>query len=134
MDSRQRAGHITRADARNPQQRPPAGLVQLQRRGAQMQIGPGLLRIHIQAQILFCAEAEVFHPPAVISQQKTGLIEPMRSLQGGGRQVLEGRVVHWMESGVVDPAQPGLTLQRFAQREQFQIRIAHRADDKLGNG
>ena len=76
-------------------------------------------------------KGEVFHVPAVVSQQEAGLIQAQLALVWRRRQVLERRLLDGVEGRVVGVRQAELVVENVAYLQQFQIGIAHGADDEL---
>ena len=99
-----------------------------------MSIGPGTFGIYIGTQVAIVQESQVLDAPAIVTQEETGLIESVLAQRIGRGQVLEGRLLDRAEARVVGTRQVHLTIELAAEREQFKVCIAYRADNKLGDG
>ena len=62
----------------------PVGTVQFYGRGAQVDVGPSLLGVDVEAEVVVGAEADVLGVPVVVAQEEAGLVEAVLPLQGGG--------------------------------------------------
>ena len=77
-------------DAGYAQQGRSVGAVQLDGRGAQVQVGPGLLGVDVEAKVVVGAEADILGVPVVVAQQEAGLVEAVLPFQGSGGRFSKG--------------------------------------------
>lgn len=69
------------ADAGDSKQGGPVGAVQFYGRGAQVDVGPSLLGVDVEAEVLVGAKADVLGVPVVVAQKEAGLVETVLPLQ-----------------------------------------------------